>query len=116
MKEKEAIEKAGANNVMIGYHKYEDTARGEAMNVKSCFVKVIVNRSNGEILGAHIVGPQASVLIQEIINVMYAPTRSSEIVSEAIHIHPALSEVVQRAFGSMMPVEQYHEHVLGAHE
>jgi mycothione reductase len=112
MSEKEAVEKVGSDKVMIGYYKYEDTAKGEAMNVKDYFVKVIVNGSNSEILGAHIVGPHASVLIQEIINVMYAPTRSAEIIDDAIHIHPALNEVVQRAFGSMMPVEHYHEHVL----
>lgn len=114
MSEKEAVEKVGTENVMIGFYKYEDTAKGEAMNVKNYFVKVIINSSNNEILGAHIVGPQASVLIQEIINVMYAPTRSAEIISNAMHIHPALNEVVQRAFGSLMPVEHYHEHVLGA--
>jgi mycothione reductase len=112
MSEKEAIEKIGSEKVMIGFYKYENTAKGEAMNVKDYFVKVIVDGSNSEILGAHIIGPHASVLIQEIINVMYAPTRSAEIIEEAIHIPPALNEVVQRAFGSMMPVEHYHEHVL----
>ncbi|MDH2900633.1 MAG: dihydrolipoyl dehydrogenase [archaeon] len=112
MSEKGAVEKIGSDKVMIGYYKYENTAKGEAMNVKDYFVKVIVNGSNLEILGAHIIGPHASVLIQEIINVMYAPNRSAEIIEEAIHIHPALNEVVQRAFGSMMPVEHYHEHIL----
>ena len=103
MSEKEAVEKIGSDKVMIGFYKYENTAKGEAMNVKDYFVKVTVNGSNLEILGAHIIGPHASVLIQEIINVMYAPTRSAKIIEEAIHIHPALNEVVQRAFGSMMP-------------
>jgi mycothione reductase len=112
MGEKEAVEKFGSDNIMIGFYKYENTAKGEAMNVRNYFVKVIINGSNNEILGAHIIGPQASVLIQEIINVMYAPTRSADIVDAAIHIHPALNEVVQRAFGSIMPVEHYHEHVL----
>ena len=114
MLEKEAVEKFGKEKVMIGYYEYENTAKGEAMNVKDYFVKVIVNGSNNEIVGAHIIGPQASVLIQEIINVMYAPTRSAEIIEEAIHIHPAMNEVVQRAVGSLMPVEHYHEHVLGS--
>ncbi len=113
MSEKEVVEKIGAENVLVGYYRYEDTAKGEAMKVKNYFVKVLVNGSNNEILGAHIVGPQASVLIQEIINAMYAPTRSAEIIGESMHIHPALNEVVQRAFGSLMPVQHYHEHVLG---
>lgn len=113
MSENDAVEKIGREKVLIGFYKYENTAKGEAMNVKDYFVKVIVDSSNSEILGAHIIGPHASVLIQEIINVMYAPTRSVQIIEEAIHIHPALSEVVQRAFGAMMPLEHYHEHMLG---
>ncbi|HYB03964.1 MAG TPA: FAD-dependent oxidoreductase [Nitrososphaerales archaeon] len=113
MAENEAIEKLGKGNVLVGFHLYENTAKGEAMNVKDYFVKVIVNGETSEIVGAHIIGPQASVLIQEIINVMYSPTRSTDIIDEAIYIHPAMNEVVQRAFSSLMPVEHYHEHVLG---
>ncbi|MDA4111819.1 MAG: dihydrolipoyl dehydrogenase [Thaumarchaeota archaeon] len=113
MTEKEAIDKIGNEKVLVGNYKYENTAKGEAMNVKDYFVKVIVDGSDMKILGAHIIGPQASVLIQEIINVMYAPTQSAEIIEEAIHIHPAMSEVVQRAFGSLAPVEHYHEHFHG---
>ncbi|MGI0079215.1 MAG: dihydrolipoyl dehydrogenase, partial [Nitrososphaerales archaeon] len=103
----------GKDNVVIGFCKYEDTAKGEAMNVKGYFVKVIVDASDQKILGAHIIGPYASILVQEIVNVMYAPTRSAEIIDNAIHIHPALNEVVQRAFGAMMPIEHYHRHILG---
>jgi mycothione reductase len=110
MSEKEAVEKLGKDRVMIGFYKYENTAKGEAMNVKDYFVKVIIDGSDQKILGAHIIGPHASILIQEIINVMYAPSRSTKIVDDAIHIHPSLSEVVQRAFGSFVPVEHYHEH------
>lgn len=107
MREMEAIEKIGRDKLLVGYYEYENTAKGEAMNLKDYFVKVIVDGSNSEILGAHIIGPQASVLIQEIINVMYAPTRSAEIINDAMHIHPALNEVVQRAFLSLAPL---HEH------
>jgi dihydrolipoamide dehydrogenase len=112
LREREASQFYGANNLLIGYERYEDTAKGEAMNVKNYFVKVIVNETNGTILGAHIIGPQASVLIQEIINLMYAPGHGPRTMLNALHIHPALSEVVQRAFGSLMPLEHYHEHVL----
>jgi mycothione reductase len=113
MGEGEASEKLGKDKVLIGFYKYEDTAKGEAMNVKDYFVKIILDGSDQRILGAHIVGPQASTLIHEIINVMYAPTQSASIINQAIHIHPALSEVVQRALGSLMPVEHYHEHMVG---
>ncbi|MFO7991426.1 MAG: dihydrolipoyl dehydrogenase [Thermoplasmata archaeon] len=95
MKEKEAKEK---HDVLIGYYKYEDTGKGEAMGVKDYFVKVIVESKTYRILGAHIIGPQASVLIQEIINLMYTDDRTFIPIYRSMHIHPALSEVVERAF------------------
>jgi dihydrolipoamide dehydrogenase len=78
------------------------------MGVKDYFVKVVLESTTLRILGAHIIGPQASVLIQEIINLMYTPTQSAEPLIEGMHIHPSLSEVVQRALNFRMPVDQYH--------
>ncbi len=109
--EKGAIEKHGENNILIGLYRYQDTARGQAMDVKDCFVKVIVEKGTNRILGAHIIGHEASILIQEIINLMYTPKQSADPIRDGMHIHPALSEVVQRAFGSLMPPAHYH-HVL----
>lgn len=114
LKEKEAIEKYGENNVLIGIERYEDTAKGIAMNVKNYFVKVIVEKENMKILGAHIIGPDASILIQEIVNLMYTPEQSAWPIMEGMHIHPSLSEVVQRAFHSLMPPQVYH-HVIEHH-
>ncbi len=112
LKEKEAIEMYGEENVLIGFKKYEDTAKGAVMDVKDFFVKVIFEKSTDRILGAHIIGPYASILIQEIINLMYVPEAKAEPITQGMHIHPALSEVVERAFYSLMPPEHYH-HVLG---
>lgn len=108
MREADAIEAYGKDNIAIGFQRYEDTAKGQAMGVKDYFVKVIVERETGRILGAHIIGPQASVLIQEIINLMYTPSGSWAPLRAAMHIHPGLSEVVDRAFQRLMPVDQYH--------
>jgi dihydrolipoamide dehydrogenase len=110
--EKEAAASYGDSGILIGFQRYEDTAKGEAMNAKDYFVKVILERESMKILGAHIVGPHASILIQEIINLMYTQDRSALPMQESIHIHPSLSEVVQRAFGSLMGPEQYL-HLLG---
>jgi len=90
-------------------YRYEDTAKGEAMDVKDYFVKVIVEKETMKILGAHIIGPYASILIQEIINLMYTPEQSAEPIIKGMHIHPALNEVVQRAFHSLMAPVQYHQ-------
>ena len=114
LREKEAGEKYGKNNILIGFYKYEDTAKGEAIAAKDYFVKVIIQRETEKILGAHIIGPQASVLIQEIINLMYTEDQRSKPLSEAIHIHPALPEVVARAFSSLRTPDQYH-HFLEDH-
>ncbi len=114
--EKEAMAKFGQDKVLIGFQKYEDTAKGEAMNVKDYFVKVIVEADTMRILGAHIVGPYASILIHEIIPLMYTENGSYEPISDSIHIHPALSEVVDRAFQSLVPAEHYQHMKQHSHE
>jgi mycothione reductase len=107
LREQEAVEKYGKDNILIGFYKYADTAKGEAMALKDEFVKVLLKRDKGQIIGAHIIGPEASVLIQEIIDLMYTKTQSLAPLNEAMHIHPALSEVVARAFHSFMTPDQY---------
>ena len=84
------------------------------MDVKDYFVKVILEKETSKILGAHIIGPYASVLIQEIINAMHTPDQSAKPILDAMHIHPALSEVVQRAFQSVMTTAQYR-HLVAHH-
>jgi len=114
LREKEAMDKYGEDNVLIGIHRYEDTAKGEAMGLRDYFVKVIVEKETTRIIGAHIIGPCASVLIQEIVDLMYTADQSAEPLMKAMHIHPALSEVVARAFGSLMTPELYH-HTIEEH-
>lgn len=109
LREKEAASRYGKDEILIGFERYEDTAKGEAMAVKDYFVKVIMQRENLRILGAHIIGPNASVLIQEIINLMYTREQSARPMLDAMHIHPALSEVVQRACQAPMTLEEYHQ-------
>lgn len=108
MREKEAIEEHGEENILIGFQRYQDTAKGTAMALENFFVKIILKKDDLEILGAHIIGPFASVLIQEIINLMYTRERTIIPIMQGMHIHPALNEVVERAAGNIMPVEQYH--------
>jgi len=107
MKEEEAIKTYGKERIAIGFHKYEDTGKGEAMGLKNYFFKVIIDRETNRILGAHTIGPYASILIQEVVNLMYTKEQSS-VIYEGMHIHPSLSEAVERAFYSLMDVETYH--------
>ncbi len=109
MKQSEAEKE---HDILVGTYLYENTAKGGAMVIRDYFVKVIVDASNYRILGAHIIGPQASVLIQEIINLMYTEDGSALPILQGMHIHPALNEVVERAFGSLRPPHghSYHGH------
>ena len=120
MRENEATEKFGEDNLLIGFYRYENTAKGEAMNVKGYFVKVIVQKATLRILGAHIVGPYATIMIQEIIILMYTEGQDARPLMNSMHIHPSITEVVDRAFSSLVEPHEYHrmmEHShLGARE
>nr|WP_199243697.1 FAD-dependent oxidoreductase [Haloplanus rallus] len=88
--------RAAGRDYATNTYRYEETARGDAMKAEG-FVKVLVDL-DGEILGCHIVGPDASTLVQEVVVAMTAGTGTVQDIRESIHIHPALPEVVQRAF------------------
>lgn len=105
MREEEAIKKFGKENVLVGYEEMKTTGKGLALNLDG-FAKVIVHK-NGEILGAHIVGKCASILIQEVATLMALKAKYHAIF-EGYHIHPALSEVVAWAYGNLMSVDSYH--------
>ena len=92
------------HKILVGQAPYSETAMGAAMGFPEGFVKVIVEGETGKILGGHIIGPEASILIQEIINAMVSGTGGFEPIAQGMHIHPALSEVVQNAFGTLRPV------------
>ena len=109
---KEAEARQQGYGFLIGVAHYRDTAMGGAIGEPEGFVKVLVEKETGKILGGHIIGPEASSLIQEIVNAMTAEDKSYNPIMRSMHIHPALSEVVQRAFQSLTTPEQYH-HELG---
>jgi len=88
------------NNVLIGRMKYFDIAKGEAMMEKEGFAKAIVEKGSNRILGFHIVGPYAPELIQEVVNAMTSGGGIEEL-EQGIHIHPALSELVQYTISSL---------------
>lgn len=88
-------------------YRYEDTARGMAMKVEGA-VKPLISL-DGEILGCHIVGPEASNLIEEVVVAMKAGSGTVQDIRESVHIHPALSEVVQRAFSGQF-TQGGHDH------
>ena len=79
---------------------YHNTAYGSSIEDRDGFVKVLAGPETGEILGAHIIGTDASILIQEVANAMRMGL-PIEAITQSIYVHPALPEVVQRAFGEL---------------
>ena len=89
-------------------HRFEETGRGDAMHAEG-FVKVLIDLE-GEILGCHVIGPDASTLIQEVVVAMKAGSGTVQDIRESVHVHPALPEVVQRAFTGQFSRGGSHEH------
>ncbi|MBI4302884.1 MAG: dihydrolipoyl dehydrogenase [Chloroflexi bacterium] len=91
------------HEVLVGVARYLDVALGGAMLEKAGLAKVIVEKDSGKILGFHIIGPHASILIQEVINAMASKLNIAE-MARGIHIHPALTELIPATFNSIEEV------------
>lgn len=92
--------KAKGEDYMVGRYKYSGTGMGEAIAEQDGFVKFIADYE-GKILGCHIIGPEASILLHEVLVAMKAGSGKLGDIVNTVHIHPALSEVVQRAAGEV---------------
>ncbi|MBV8414712.1 MAG: FAD-dependent oxidoreductase, partial [Verrucomicrobia bacterium] len=81
--------------------KFPFSASGKALAVgePEGFVKLIIGEPYGEILGAHIIGPEATELIAELDLAMTLEATFEEI-EETIHAHPTLSEAIHEATGA----------------
>jgi dihydrolipoamide dehydrogenase len=81
--------------------KFPFSASGKALAVgePEGFVKLIIGEPHGEILGAHIIGPEATELIAELGLAMTLEATFEEI-EETIHAHPTLSEAIHEATGA----------------
>ncbi|MFB6241759.1 MAG: dihydrolipoyl dehydrogenase [Candidatus Nanosalina sp.] len=79
---------------------YRNTGMGMALKEEDGFVKVLAS-VDGDILGCHIIGPHASQQIHEVLVSMKAGSGNVSDIQDTIHIHPALNEVVQRAFNQL---------------
>ena len=98
MNESEAKKK---HKILVGYAKYNSVAKGIAMLEDEAFAKAIVDQETNKILGFHIIGPYASILIQEVINTM-ANNMDIRAIFKGIHIHPALPELIPSTLGNLM--------------
>jgi mycothione reductase len=74
---------------------YGSTAYGWAMEDTTHFAKVLADPVTGLLLGAHVMGPQASLLVQPLIQAMAFDQTAHEVARGQYWIHPALTEVVE---------------------
>jgi mycothione reductase len=81
------------HNILVGKSLYSEVARGVAMREEESFAKAIIEKDTWRILGFHIIGPSAPILIQEVVDAMATAGTILPIVN-GIHIHPALPEVI----------------------
>ncbi len=89
-----------SHQILVGKAKYSDVVKGEAMVELEGFTKAIVNKEDGTILGFHIIGPYAPILVQEVVNAM-ALGGQIGYIGRGMHIHPALPEIILRTFGNL---------------
>lgn len=76
---------------------YGDTAYGWALEDTTSFCKLIANPGSGRLIGAHLIGPQASTLIQPLIQAMHLRQDVRSLARDQYWIHPSLPEVVENA-------------------
>jgi mycothione reductase len=76
---------------------YADVAYGWAIEDTSGFVKLLADPTTGRLLGGHILGPEASNLVQPVIQAMATGQHAHDVARSQYWIHPALVEVVENA-------------------
>ncbi|MCF7886263.1 MAG: dihydrolipoyl dehydrogenase [Candidatus Marinimicrobia bacterium] len=81
------------HSILIGKARFNSVRKGSIMKDYKGFVKVIVNKKDRKLLGFHIIGPQASILLQEAALVI-ANRGKIDYIINSIHTFPALSEIV----------------------
>jgi dihydrolipoamide dehydrogenase len=91
--EQEAREKE--LEVKIGKYPFASNAKASMLREGSGFIKVIAEATSGEIMGFHIVGPQATELVHEAVLAMQMRGTVQDMAA-AIHSHPCLHEAIQR--------------------
>jgi mycothione reductase len=89
--------RAQALDYSVKVQDYSDVAYGWAMEDTTGIAKIMVENGTGRILGAHIMGPQASSLIQPLVQAMSFGLAGQDMARGQYWIHPALPEVIENA-------------------
>jgi dihydrolipoamide dehydrogenase len=96
----EAQAKAQGFKVRVGKFPFVGNSKATILGHHDGFVKVVSDEKYGEILGVHIIGPEAFELISEVVAAMEAEA-TIETMMHTIHAHPTLYEAVGEAFNAV---------------
>ena len=99
MTEEKAI--AGGFEIQIGRFPYSASGKARAIGEREGLVKLIFDKKYGELLGAHILGAEATELIAELGLAKSLESTPMEIL-KTIHAHPTLSEMIMEAAGDAL--------------
>lgn len=94
----EKAARAAGYEIKIGKFPYRGSGKAMAAGETDGFTKLIFDAKYGELLGAHIIGAEATELIAEI-GIARSLEATHEIILETIHAHPTLSEMIMEASG-----------------
>jgi dihydrolipoamide dehydrogenase len=96
----EAQAKEKGHDVKVGKFPFTANSKASIVGSHEGFIKVVADKKHGEILGVHIIGPQATELIAEAVVAMQMEATVEDLMF-TIHAHPTLSEGMLDAFGSV---------------
>ena len=96
----EAQAKAQGFKVKVGKFPFLANSKATILGMHEGFVKVVIDEKWGEILGVHIIGPQAYELISEAVTAMESEA-TVETMMNTIHAHPTIYEAVGEAFNAV---------------
>ena len=82
---------------VVGRAEFTDTAMSRALKLDEGFAKVLADPETREILGCHIIGHEASMLVHEVTPAMRYGATVDGLANTLIHVHPAMSKVVMKA-------------------
>jgi dihydrolipoamide dehydrogenase len=96
----EAQARAAGYQVKIGRFPFAGDSRATIIGHHEGFIKVVADERYGEILGVHIIGPEAYELIGEAVTAMESEA-TVELMMQTIHAHPTLYEALGEAFNAV---------------
>jgi mycothione reductase len=84
-------------DVQVAVQDYAGIAFGWALEDTTSFAKVVAERGSGRLLGAQIIGPGATVLVQLLVQAMSTGQTAADVARTQYWIHPALTELIENA-------------------